>query len=185
MTLDARNRSLVTLRDYTPREIAFLIKFAADLKTTKYGGTEVPRLQVKNISLIFEKDSPHTRIGFEIAAFDQGVSVNHLGQTGSHIGQMDDSLPIGGDKTGMDARIFAPKACRPAQETGARIMISEGVGNFLAKQLIYLSGAVAAVLVLSARVPIMLTSRSDSHRARKGSAAIDQRYVHRRPDRKP
>ncbi|WP_240006628.1 bifunctional enoyl-CoA hydratase/phosphate acetyltransferase [Pseudaquidulcibacter saccharophilus] len=45
-------------------------------------------------------------------------------------------------------------------------------GNMLAKQLIYLAGADAAGIVLGARVPIMLTSRSDSLFARRASAAL-------------
>ena len=45
-------------------------------------------------------------------------------------------------------------------------------GNMLAKQLIYLAGADAAGLVLGARVPIVLTSRSDSQEVRLASAAL-------------
>lgn len=45
-------------------------------------------------------------------------------------------------------------------------------GNILAKQLIYLAGAEAAGIVLGARVPIVLTSRSDSIRARIASCGI-------------
>jgi phosphate acetyltransferase len=45
-------------------------------------------------------------------------------------------------------------------------------GNMLAKQLIYFAGATAAGLVLGARVPIVLTSRADSLRARLASAAL-------------
>lgn len=45
-------------------------------------------------------------------------------------------------------------------------------GNMLAKQLIYFAGADAAGLVLGARVPIILTSRSDSLRVRLASAAL-------------
>ncbi len=45
-------------------------------------------------------------------------------------------------------------------------------GNMLAKQLIYFGGADAAGLVLGARVPIILTSRSDSLRTRVASAAL-------------
>ncbi|MCD2175764.1 ornithine carbamoyltransferase [Rhizobium sp. C4] len=86
MAFNLKNRSLLTLRDYTPREISFLIKLAADLKTAKYAGTEVPRLKGKDIALIFEKDSTRTRVGFEVAAFDQGARVTYLGPTGSHIG---------------------------------------------------------------------------------------------------
>lgn len=45
-------------------------------------------------------------------------------------------------------------------------------GNMLAKQLIYLGGANAAGIVLSARVPIILTSRADSLKVRLASAAL-------------
>jgi phosphate acetyltransferase len=45
-------------------------------------------------------------------------------------------------------------------------------GNMLAKQLEYLGGAELAGVVLGARVPIVLTSRSDSARARLASCAV-------------
>ncbi|PAU87724.1 ornithine carbamoyltransferase [Pseudomonas sp. WN033] len=86
MAFNLKNRHFLTLRDFTPREIAFLLKLAADLKTAKYAGTEVPMLQGKDIALIFEKDSTRTRVGFEVAAFDQGARVTYLGPTGTHIG---------------------------------------------------------------------------------------------------
>ncbi|MCV2892090.1 ornithine carbamoyltransferase [Lentibacter sp. XHP0401] len=86
MAFNLKNRHFLTLRDYTPREIGFLLKLAADLKTAKYAGTEVPRLQGKDIALIFEKNSTRTRVGFEVAAYDQGARVTYLGPTGSHIG---------------------------------------------------------------------------------------------------
>jgi phosphate acetyltransferase/phosphate butyryltransferase len=45
-------------------------------------------------------------------------------------------------------------------------------GNMIAKQLIHLAEAEAAGVALGARVPIMLTSRSDSAAARLASAAL-------------
>ncbi|MEZ5984767.1 MAG: bifunctional enoyl-CoA hydratase/phosphate acetyltransferase [Hyphomonas sp.] len=45
-------------------------------------------------------------------------------------------------------------------------------GNMLAKQLIYFADAIAAGLVLGARVPIILTSRADPLSARLASAAL-------------
>ncbi|MDY0249546.1 MAG: ornithine carbamoyltransferase [Pseudomonas sp.] len=86
MAFNLNNRNLLTLRDYTPQEIDFLLKLSADLKAAKYAGTEQPCLQGKNIALIFEKDSTRTRISFEVAAFDQGARVTYLGPTGNHIG---------------------------------------------------------------------------------------------------
>jgi phosphotransacetylase len=45
-------------------------------------------------------------------------------------------------------------------------------GNMLAKQLIFLSGAEAAGIVLGALVPIILTSRADSARTRLASCGL-------------
>jgi len=53
-------------------------------------------------------------------------------------------------------------------------------GNMLAKQLTFLAGAEAAGIVLGARVPIILTSRADSVRARIGSCAIAVLVAHAR-----
>ena len=53
-------------------------------------------------------------------------------------------------------------------------------GNMLAKQLIYLAGADAAGLVVGARVPIILTSRSDSLKARLASVSLAKLVVERR-----
>ncbi len=53
-------------------------------------------------------------------------------------------------------------------------------GNMLAKNLIFLTKADAAGLVLGARVPIILTSRADSVRARMASCAAAVLYAHAR-----
>ncbi|NJM83171.1 MAG: ornithine carbamoyltransferase [Tabrizicola sp.] len=86
MAFNLKNRSLLSLRDYTPEEIGFLLRLSADLKAAKYAGTERPMLCGKEIALIFEKDSTRTRVGFEVAAHDQGAHVTYLGPSGSHIG---------------------------------------------------------------------------------------------------
>ena len=87
MSYNLRNRHFLTLRDFSPPEIGFLLKLSADLKAAKYGGYEVPRLTGKEIALIFEKDSTRTRVGFEVAAHDQGAHVTYLGPAGSHLGK--------------------------------------------------------------------------------------------------
>jgi len=51
-------------------------------------------------------------------------------------------------------------------------------GNMLAKQLEYLAEAESAGVVLGARVPIVLTSRSDSAKARLASCAVMALLVH-------
>jgi ornithine carbamoyltransferase len=86
MPINLRGRSVLTLDDFTPAEIRFLIKLAAELKAAKLAGTEQPLLARHNIALIFEKDSTRTRAGFEVAAHDQGAHVTYLGPAGSQIG---------------------------------------------------------------------------------------------------
>ena len=50
-------------------------------------------------------------------------------------------------------------------------------GNMLAKQLDYLAGAAAAGIVLGAKVPVIVTSRSDSARERAASCALAAAYL--------
>jgi phosphotransacetylase len=50
--------------------------------------------------------------------------------------------------------------------------------NMIAKQLQYLAGATSAGIVMGARVPIVLTSRADSVRARLASAAVMKLVAH-------
>lgn len=87
MAYNLKNRSFLSLRDFTGRDIRFLLRLAADLKAAKYAGTEQPTLTGREIALIFEKDSTRTRVGFEVAAHDQGAHVTYLGPSGSHIGK--------------------------------------------------------------------------------------------------
>ncbi len=86
MAFNLRNRHFLKLEDFTPREILFLLDLARDLKRAKYSGTEQPRLEGKNIALIFEKTSTRTRCAFEVASYDQGAHVTYLGPSGSQIG---------------------------------------------------------------------------------------------------
>ena len=53
-------------------------------------------------------------------------------------------------------------------------------GNMLAKNLAYLAKADSAGIVLGARVPIVLTSRADSPRARMASCAVAALHAHAR-----
>ncbi len=82
-----KGRSFLTLLEYTPQEIGYLLKLAAKLKNDKKQGIERKNLEGKNIVLIFEKDSTRTRCSFEVAAHDQGAHVTYLGPVGSQIGK--------------------------------------------------------------------------------------------------
>jgi len=84
MPVNLKGRSLLTLRDFTPAEIEYLINLSLDLKVKKRSGTSGAALQGRNIVLIFEKTSTRTRCAFEVAAFDEGGNVTFL--TNSQMG---------------------------------------------------------------------------------------------------
>jgi ornithine carbamoyltransferase len=86
MSLNLRNRSLLTVQDYTQREFQYLLDLARDLKRAKYARTEQEHLKGKEIVLIFEKTSTRTRCAFEVACHDQGAHVTYLDPSGSQIG---------------------------------------------------------------------------------------------------
>ncbi|MDE3762534.1 ornithine carbamoyltransferase [Sinorhizobium meliloti] len=86
MSFNLRNRSLLTVQDYTPREFRYLVDLARDLKRAKYARTEQEHLKGKEICLIFEKTSTRTRCAFEVACSDQGANVTYLDPAGSQIG---------------------------------------------------------------------------------------------------
>ena len=87
MAYNLKNRHFLSLRDFAPDEIGFLLDLSATLKAAKYAGTEQPGLKGREIALIFEKDSTRTRVGFEVAAHDQGAHVTYLGPSGTHLGR--------------------------------------------------------------------------------------------------
>ena len=87
MALDLKNRHFLTLLDFTPEEIGYLLDLSAQLKQAKAAGLEKQQLRGKNIVLIFEKTSTRTRCAFETAAYDQGAHVTYLGPTGSQMGE--------------------------------------------------------------------------------------------------
>ena len=86
MSFNLRNRSLLDLKDFSPRDIRFLLDLAQELKRSKYAGNEYPRLKGKNIALIFEKASTRTRCAFEVAVHDQGGHVTFIDSATSQMG---------------------------------------------------------------------------------------------------
>jgi ornithine carbamoyltransferase len=86
MAFNLKNRSFLKEIDFDPRELRYLLQLAGALKMAKYAGTEVKRLEGKEIALIFEKTSTRTRSAFEVGAYDQGAHVTYLDPSGSQLG---------------------------------------------------------------------------------------------------
>lgn len=87
MTSPLKGKSLLTLLDYSPPEINYILNLAHALKAKKKQGIYQPLLKGKNIALIFEKTSTRTRCAFEVAAFDEGANVTYIDAQTSQIGK--------------------------------------------------------------------------------------------------
>ena len=87
MKMNLKGRNFLTLKDYTPEEITYLLDLAADLKEKKKNGIPVDKYRGMNVALIFEKTSTRTRCSFEVAAHDMGMGTTYLDPSGSQIGK--------------------------------------------------------------------------------------------------
>jgi len=114
MSFNLRNRSLLTVQDYTPREFRYLLDLARDLKRAKYARTEQKHLEGKEICLIFEKTSTRTRCAFEVACYDQGAHVTYLDPAGSQIGHKESFR----DTARVLGRMYDAIEYRGASQTG-------------------------------------------------------------------
>lgn len=85
--INLKGRHFLTLKDFTPEEIDYLVNLAAELKEKKKKGELFNRYIGKNVALIFEKTSTRTRCSFEIAAHDMGMGTTYLDPSGSQIGK--------------------------------------------------------------------------------------------------
>lgn len=80
-------RNFLTLKDFTPEEIMYMIDLSADLKDKKKKGVATDYCRGKNVALIFEKTSTRTRCSFEVAASDLGMGSTYLDPKASQIGK--------------------------------------------------------------------------------------------------
>ena len=87
MGVNIRGRSFLTLLDYTPEEINYLLDLAGEFKRMKQSGTQHRWLTGKQVVLLFEKTSTRTRCAFEVAARDLGMGVTFLDPGSSQMGR--------------------------------------------------------------------------------------------------
>ena len=87
MGVNLKGRSFLTLMDFTPAEIRYMLDLAHDLKAKKRLGIKGNSLEGKNIVLLFEKTSTRTRCSFEVAAMDEGAGVTYLDSKSSQMGK--------------------------------------------------------------------------------------------------
>ena len=97
MPVNIRGRSFLTLLDYTPAEIRYLLDLSKEFKRMKRNGVPHRYLENKNIVLLFEKTSTRTRCSFEVAATQEGAHVTYLDAGSSQMGKkesMEDTAKV-------------------------------------------------------------------------------------------
>lgn len=85
--INLKGRNFLTLLDYTPEEIRYLLDLSRELKEKKKNGIPHRYLEGKNIVLLFEKTSTRTRCAFEVAGLDLGMGVTYLDPGSSQMGK--------------------------------------------------------------------------------------------------
>ena len=114
MPVNIRGRSFLTLLDYTPAEIRYLLDLSKEFKRMKRNGVPHRYLENKNIVLLFEKTSTRTRCSFEVAGNDLGMGVTYLDPGSSQMGKKesiaDTARVLGRMFDGIEYRGFEQKA---------------------------------------------------------------------------
>ena len=162
--ISLKGRSFLTLKDFTPEEITYLLDLSAELKAKKQQGIYDYDIPHKNIALIFEKTSTRTRCSFEVAAYDCGMNVTYLDPSGSQIGKKesiaDTARVLGRMYDGIEYRGFEQEKVEalakyagvpvwngltneyhPTQMLADMLTIREKLGSLEGKKLTYMGDA--------------------------------------------
>ena len=97
MAVNLKGRSFLSLADFTPEELRYLLDLGHDLKAKRRAGVCAPTMQGKHIVLLFEKTSTRTRCSFEVAATQEGAHVTYLDAGSSQMGKkesLEDSAKV-------------------------------------------------------------------------------------------
>lgn len=162
--MDLKGRHFLTLKDYTPEEITYLLDLSAGLKEKKKKGIPTDSLRGRNVALIFEKSSTRTRCAFEVAAHDLGMGTTYLDPSGSQIGKKesiaDTARVLGRMYEGIEYRGFGQEIveelakyagvpvwngltneAHPTQMLADLLTIREHLGHLKGVKLVYMGDA--------------------------------------------
>jgi phosphate acetyltransferase len=142
---------------------ADIVQSAVNLWRVLFGGEEMPKVAVL---AAVETVNPRMQATLDAAALCK------MADRGQITGCVIDG-PLAFDNA-VSSEAAREKGIVSSVAGNADILLVPDIeaGNMLAKQLSFLGGAEAAGIVLGARVPVILTSRADSERARQLSCAI-------------
>ena len=164
MAVNLKGRNFLTLMDFTPEEIRYMLDLAHDLKAKKRAGIHNEVLKGKNIVLLFEKTSTRTRCSFEVAGRDLGMGVTYLDPGSSQMGKKesieDTARVLGRMYDGIEYRGFAQSIVEdlaanagvpvwnglttefhPTQMLADIMTAEENFGNMKGKKLVFMGDA--------------------------------------------
>lgn len=162
--MNLTGRDFLTLKDFSPAEITYLLDLAQMVKEKRKKGGSVAYYKGKNIALIFEKASTRTRCAFEVAAYDMGMGVTYLAPSGSQIGKkesiQDTAQVLSRMYDGIEYRGFGQEIVEqlaeyasvpvwngltneyhPTQMLADLLTIREHLGELKGKKLVYMGDA--------------------------------------------
>ena len=162
--INLKGRNFLTLLDFTPAEIQYLLDLAADFKAKKKAGIPHRIHEGKNIVILFAKDSTRTRCAFEVAGHDLGMGVTYLGPSGSQMSKKesiaDTARVLGRMYDGIEYRGFEQTIVEdlakfsgvpvwngltneyhPTQILADFLTIQEHFGGLKGKKLVYMGDA--------------------------------------------
>ncbi len=162
--MNLKGRHFLTLKDFTPEEIHYMIDLAAHLKDLKKKGIAHDVFKGKNVALIFEKTSTRTRCSFEVAAHDLGMGSTYLNPKDSQIGKKesiaDTARVLGRMFEGIEYRGYGQEVVEelakyagvpiwngltneyhPTQMLATMLTMKEHFGELKGKKLVYMGDA--------------------------------------------
>lgn len=108
-----KNRSFISLLDFTQQELNYLLELSHFLKAQRQQGIKRNSLAGKNIALLFEKTSTRTRSSFEIGVIEEGGYPSFIDVSSSQFGKKesveDSAKVLAGFFHGIEFRGFAHK----------------------------------------------------------------------------
>ncbi|TYO94443.1 ornithine carbamoyltransferase [Desulfallas thermosapovorans] len=106
-----KGRDLLSLHDFTPQQIAFMLDYAAELKQMQKQGEPHALLQGQTLGMIFQKSSTRTRVSFEVGMYQLGGHALFLSSNDIQLGRgesiADTGRVLGRYVDGIMIRTFA------------------------------------------------------------------------------
>ena len=109
--VNLKGKNFLTLQDFSPEELLFLLETAKDLKRKLKRGEPHEVLKGKSLAMIFQKPSLRTRVSFEVGMQQLGGYAIYLGPSDTQLGKRetigDGARTLSRYVDGIMARVFA------------------------------------------------------------------------------